>query len=227
MSALLSKHLEAAAEQIASMKFDLARADVAGIAHNPVKRDEAAKVKAASYVFLSACLENFVRSSLESILVEISLQKVPLSQIRSSLFSLACHTTFQSISDSRRERAWTLRTELFRTLFDTSTIFLSDYELPLDKRTLSLAHFQNIWSVFGFRGHSLPSPLHVAALEELRTGRNNVAHGHTDPITFGRSKAIHDVSRLVQRIEDVIEYLIIEAEDYLTRKGYLRSTAGE
>jgi hypothetical protein len=227
MSALINRRFEAAANQIASIKFDLTRADVAAILHSPAKRDEAAKTKAATYVFLSACLEKFIRSTLESILVEVSLQKIPLSQIRSSLFSIVCHSSFMSISDSSREKLWTLRSDLFCTLFDPTTTFISDYELPLDKRTLSLSHFNTIWRVFGFRGTSLPSPLHVTALEELRAGRNDVAHGHIDPVTFGRTKAIPDVLKLVRRIEDIIEHVVVEAEDYLSKRGYLRQTAGE
>lgn len=227
MSLLIETPFKLVADQINSIRADLLRIDAMAVMANTLKREEAARTKSAAYVFLSAALENFVRSLLQDLLVEIASQPLTLPDVRSSLFALVCHGNFASLADSGRERMWALRTGLLKTLFDQAQQFIPSYEVPLDRKTLSRYHFNNIWAVFGFDGDSLPSPLHVRALEELSKGRNDVAHGNIDPITFGRGKATQDVLQLIARIEDIVEHLYLKADDYLRKKGYLRQYAGE
>jgi len=103
-----------------------------------------------------------------------------------------------------------------------STCVFDLQHLPLDGRTMRSVHFETIWRVFGFPMPILPAQAHGLALADLAAGRNEVAHGRTDPVAFGRHKAAVDVSRLVGKVEDVIIHLIAASDAYISQKLYLR-----
>lgn len=111
---------------------------------------------------------------------------------------------------------------MFATVMDTAPCAFAVDSLPLDGRTLRANHFETMWAVFGFPRPVLPHPTHSLALADLAQGRNDVAHGLVDPVTFGRGKATPDVAKLIDRIEDVILHLLVTADAYLTSKLYQR-----
>jgi hypothetical protein len=68
----------------------------------------------------------------------------------------------------------------------------------------------------------LVSPKHRLALEDLADGRNDLAHGEVDPITFGRRKVYADLIRMMDMIDDILLHLCQTASDYLASNGYNR-----
>jgi hypothetical protein len=94
--------------------------------------------------------------------------------------------------------------------------------LPLDGRTLRAEHFERIWHVFGIPGPSLPAPKHGMALKDLAEGRNKVAHGTVDPISFGKSKAASDVIQLSYRVDEILVHVLAQLDDYLVQARYAR-----
>jgi hypothetical protein len=185
-------------------------------------RDRAAATKAFIYVWLSAILEKAVKDSLTALLVELNSAGVSQDKVRSSLFSLLCEPELDSISDRKRQLGWESRVALFARVIDKTPAKFLPQILPLDNRTLRGEHFDTIWLVFGLPGTSLPSHLHRAALLDLAEGRNEVAHGTTQPVSFGKAKATSDLVKLASRVEDVICHLVIALEDFIAKKHYVR-----
>jgi hypothetical protein len=93
---------------------------------------------------------------------------------------------------------------------------------PLDGRTIKPTHLESIWAVYDLPGNPMPTSLHAFALRDLCDGRNTVAHGNTDPVTFGRSKAYNDVLRRISQIEDIAVHIAVTGVNYLESQGYLR-----
>jgi hypothetical protein len=185
----------------------------------------AARARSAAYVFLSAALERCLKDSLGAVLGEINARGVVLKDLRTSLFALLASGDLEFMRTSGRRRTLERHVRAVgmfgQVLGGIGCSFTKDL-LPLDGRTLRAAHFDTIWAVFGFPRPALPNPTHSLALSDLANGRNDVAHGVVDPVTFGRGKATADVVRLVDKIEDVILHVVATSDGYLTSQMYKR-----
>lgn len=94
--------------------------------------------------------------------------------------------------------------------------------MPLDGRTIRGEHFDAIWLVLGLTPPSVPSAFHRIALRDLADGRNEIAHGHKDPVMFGRSKATSDMNRMASRVDEVILHLLVSLDAYIDGRQYER-----
>jgi hypothetical protein len=198
-----SAELTLAARELARIRADIAHADAAVISSSSPIQERGAAVRAAAYVWLAALLERIVRDALQATLREISLLTIPVKHLRFSLFSLLCDAEFASIAERSRSNSWEQKIAVLLRTAEANPAFLSEDILPLDGRTIRGEHFDTIWLVLGLSAPSVPSPLHRIALKDLADGRNEVAHGHIDPVTFGRSKATSDMIRIATRVDEV------------------------
>lgn len=210
------------AREIARIRADIAHADSAVISPSSPIQERGAAVRASAYVWLAALLERIVRDALQGTLREISLLAVPFKDLKLSLFSLLCDAEFTSISDRGRNTAWEQKITVFLRTVEGSPALLADNVLPLDGRTIRGEHFDTIWLVLGISAPSVPSPLHRIALKDLADGRNEIAHGHIDPVGFGRSKATNDMLRMIKRVDEVILHLLTSLDAYVANKHYSR-----
>jgi hypothetical protein len=119
-------------------------------------------------------------------------------------------------------KQWDKRVDVLLRTASTSLLVFPEAQLPIDQRTPRVEHFETVWSVYGFPGDPMPSPRHMLALQDLAEGRNDVAHGHIAVLTFGRRKAISDVTRIVQHVEEVAVHFASTLDIYLSRSLFLR-----
>lgn len=214
--------LEITEKELARIRSEIMHADTAAISRINPLQERAAATRAAAYVWLSAILERVVRESLQSTLREISAASLPLKDLRLSLFSLICEGDFESVATRNRSNAWDTKIALFAKTADATPTILSEHILPLDSRTIRAEHFDVIWLVLGLSNRSLPSPIHRIALKDLAEGRNEVAHGNIDPVSFGRAKATADILNLTKRVDDVITHLLTGLDVYLDHRFFVR-----
>lgn len=217
-----SAELALAVRELARIRADIAHADAAVISPSSPVQDRGAAVRASAYVWLAALLERTVREALQATLREISLLAVPFKDLRFSLFSLLCEAEFASVADRSRSSSWEQKIAMFLRTAEANPALLAENILPLDGRTIRAEHFDTIWLVLGLGVPSVPSPLHRIALKDLADGRNEIAHGHIDPVTFGRSKATVDMFRITQRVDEVILHLLGSLDAYVDKKQYAR-----
>lgn len=222
MPARFSPELALVGRELTRMRADVSRADVHTLSSAAGLRDAAATVRASTYVWLASTLERVVRDALKSTFREVSSKLLPAHQLRASLFSLLCDADFESVSKSARSKAWGTKIALLSRLLDSGPATLSEDVLPLDGRTIRGDHFDVIWHVLGIDGSSVPSPRHRVALRDLADGRNEVAHGHSDPVAFGRTKATADVLKLISLTDDSIAHLLAGLDSYLSQELYRR-----
>ena len=214
--------LSIADRELSRIRAEIAHADVTAISSFTSVKERAAASRAAAYIWLAAILERVVRDALQDTLREITLLALPLRELRLSLFSLVCAPEFDSVSNRNKSASWDSKISLFLRTIDAGPATLSEAVLPLDGGTIRAEHFDTIWLVLGIPSASVPSPLHRIALKELADGRNEVAHGHKDAVTFGRTKVTSDMLRLTQRVDDVITHLFTELDFYIDRKLFIR-----
>lgn len=211
-----------ASREVTRIRTEISHADAIALSPSSVVRERAVAHRAAAYVWLAAALESVVRAALQEAAREISSLSIPSKQLRVSLFSLICDAEFASIADRSRQATWDAKTKLLSRVLEDAPAALSEEILPLDGRTIRAEHFDTIWTVLGLAGHSLPSPRHRFALKDLADGRNEVAHGHQDPVSFGRTKATVDMLRLIDRVDDVMTHFLVQLDDYLATKSFAR-----
>jgi hypothetical protein len=213
--------LNDAAGRFATIRADVTIADAAMLGNSGSSRI-CATTRATAYVWTSATLEAFVKSSLSAVLAEINGAAVPRQRLKLCLHSLVTHSSFAALQSVRGLNMWD---ERVRALEDIDSGVVAPFNttvLPLDGRTLRHQHFDAIWRVFGFRPPSLPKPVCSFALTDLAEGRNELAHGHTSAEDFVRTKTTAHVLRVLSLVEDVAEHLSIAADAYLANKEYLR-----
>lgn len=211
-----------ASRELTRLCDDVTHADAIAISPKLLARSRSAANRAATYVWLASVLERVVRDALQSTMREISSLAIPTNQIRVSLFALLCDADFAAIAGRNRAASWEVKAKVFARVFGDSPVTMSEDVLPLDGRTIRGEHFDNIWLVLGLSGCSLPSPRHRLALKDLADGRNTVAHGHSDPTSFGRTKATADVLSLIKHVDDVITHFLCELDTYLDNKRFKR-----
>jgi hypothetical protein len=224
ISALVSA-LDVTSSAIDAARWEVRRADTLDISSGLDRREQAARARAAAYVFTSAALERCLKDSLNAILGEINAQGVALKDLRPSLLALIASGDVDFIRTSGKTKALArfLRVAaMFDQVVDSRVCAFVAGLHPVDGRTLRAPHFETVWAVFGFSGPPLPNAKHALALADLATGRNEVAHGSIDPVSFGRAKATSDVTNLISQIEDIMQHLIGTADHYVTRSGYKR-----
>jgi len=196
--------------------------DPFGIHPDPVFRERTAAAKAFAYVWVSAAFEEFVRAALQALARELTSYRLPLAALQPCLLSLTQFSTFDALRDVGGLLAWSRRVELLSTTNATDIAIFSETVLPLDGRTLRPEHFDVIWRVFHLPGLPLPSGRHAFAVNDLAEGRNSVAHGHVSPIAFGRAKAMADILRLIELIEEIAIEVALAIDSYLSARIFVR-----
>ncbi|WP_141243353.1 MAE_28990/MAE_18760 family HEPN-like nuclease [Bordetella genomosp. 1] len=214
--------LERSSREFARIRTEIQNSDSEALSPLTLVRERAVATRAAAYVWLAATLERIVRDALCTAFREISATSPVQQDLRLSLFALLCEGDFASVASRSRSNSWETKIALFQRTVATGPAVLSDEILPLDGRTIRAEHFDTIWLVLGMTAPSVPSPLHRIALKELADGRNEVAHGHDDPVRFGRAKATKDMLNLVARVDDVVTHLLANLDKYVSHKLYLR-----
>jgi hypothetical protein len=206
---------------VALLGMDIARADALEIP-NDGRRDEAAKIKAVTYVLLAAALERFVQDMLSGLFEEIDTRGVLMNQLRPSMRATLLTPLVQSVRDTSGLKGLERACELLEIAVSNSPLVLNDAVYLLDGRTIRSGHFLTIWRVLGMAGSHLYSKQYGhLALEDLADGRNEIAHGVEDPITFGRAKVCIEVKSLLEHIENQALHFVLMTDAYLDSQQYL------
>ena len=195
----------------ATLRLDGVRAVLDLLKSIDVKQDPRAEValagqKAVVYVWLAACVEDFVKRFLRLLLQDISNQKLQ----------------FARLEQLRKLKKWRERVAVLKQVFDVQEAVLGEAYLPLDRRTIEPEHLDVVWLVFGLPHTPFPGAIHKMALLDLSRGRNQVAHGEVRPEELGRSKTIPDLQKLVSHMDDLIQHIYVCGVEYLGSSGFRR-----
>ena len=222
----MSYAIDASSNDAAS-RLDAVRAMLALLESIDVGKDPRAEAawagqKAAVYVWLGACLEDFLKQFLVFLLREISAQRLKCRDVRVELLSVAAGALFTKLEALRRLRKWRDRVALLRQVVDATEVILPEAHLPLDGRTIEPEHLEIVWLVFALPGTPFPGAIQRMALLDVSRGRNQVAHGDMRPEDLGRSKTISDLRKLVGYVEDLVQHVYMCGTQYLDSGGFRR-----
>jgi hypothetical protein len=211
----------------AALRLDTIRAVLAFLNSTDVKQAPRTEVawasqKAVVYVWLAACIEDFVKRFLRLLLQDISIQNLKCQQVRVELLAIAGGSVFDRLQDLRQLKKWRERVAVLKQVVDIQDAILPEAHLPLDGRTIQPEHLDVVWLVFGFPHGPFPGPVQKMALLDVSRGRNQVAHGEIKPEDLGRSKTITDLQRLVSHMEDLVQHVYMCGLEYLGSSGFLR-----
>jgi hypothetical protein len=209
------------AYRTARLKQGIAHAERV-LAAQPASIEVLAAQRAATYVSLAAAVEVFVREFIDELIAELNALTLAYDRVRPSLLVLAHASDFDALRVLGGLKMWDRRTLVLEGVSANRTLSLSPDVRPLDGRTIRPRHLNTLWKVFGLPGGPLASPAHGLALTELAESRNNLAHGHVDPVTFGRGKVLADVVRAIDRVDDIAVHAALAADDYFATAAYLR-----
>ena len=220
----LDSAFRATTVRLDEIRNELVVADV-GVLGIPISiRDSLKRHHASCYIWLAATIEQCIPKVIDGLLHEIQLSGVECLKLRPSLWSILGGSELASLQDIRGLKMWTKRVELLERMTTTRPV-LFDYEhKPLDGRTVRPRHFEVLWAVFSLPGNPLPSLIHKTALSEIAEIRNRLAHGEVSPLTIGRLKTRDEILRRVDQTEEILEHLILSAQDYLDKNQYIATT---
>jgi hypothetical protein len=146
---------------------------------NPMTQE----ARAGVIVYSMAELEALTTSLLLAVNRAINAQKLPHVDLLPSLRSLADHSTFESLRIIKdADTVWTHRAMVTSYEARQDLVQLPAQEgfllPPLDGRTLTPAHFQRIWNVYGLTSEIFPPGANPMTLTKLSLVRNDLAHGN-------------------------------------------------
>ena len=178
--------------------------------------------RASVFVLLAAAVEVFVREFVEDVLHELNRRSIRCDMLQPSLLTMLTSPDFDSLRSIGGLGMWHKRVGVLGAVFSAVPAQFSLTVRPHDGRTIRPRHLDAIWAVFSFPRTPLANKAHGLALTELAATRNDIAHGHVDPVSFGRKKTSNDVSRAIDRVDDIAVEMEIAADEYFTKALYLR-----
>ena len=119
----------------ATLRLDGVRAVLDLLKSIDVKQDPRAEValagqKAVVYVWLAACVEDFVKRFLRLLLQDISNQKLQCQQMRVELLAIAGGSVFARLEQLRKLKKWRERVAVLKQVFDVQEAVLGEAYLP-------------------------------------------------------------------------------------------------
>jgi hypothetical protein len=178
--------------------------------------------RAWAYVAMGAALEDFVKAFLDELALHINAAQIPIHKLKLGVVSVIQAPLFESLAVASRRVTWEKRAEILTGSASGSVTDLTVGLHPIDGRTIRAEHLKSIWRIYDLPGTPLPSPIHSLALEDLRKGRNAVAHGNDGPVSFGASHPYPDVLKRVEHVEDISIHIALAGARYVSSKGFLR-----
>jgi hypothetical protein len=118
--------------ELDSIKRHLHSADAATVTSDVVRKELAAQTRAFAYVWLSAALEEFVRSVLQALLRELASYSIRQCDLTPSLLTLVNFSAFDSLRNLGGLAMWQRRVEVLAQSFSQDSAVFSDDALPLD-----------------------------------------------------------------------------------------------
>lgn len=222
MSLKLNKILQDSVGEIDKIRNNVLRASIGEIHNSLSIREENSRLISFSYVWLSGVLESFFKNTNKEIFNYINSLSLSHESVSENLFIACLGDELNSMQDTRGMKKWISKIVLFSKINSKEiTVFLDESYIPYDKKTIRSEHIKLMWEFYGFSGNSLPNPRYHLVLEDLANGRNDVAHGEIDPLSFGRSKRIGQVLRIINDVEEIILHINIFSEEYLVCKKFI------
>jgi hypothetical protein len=192
----------------------------------PRKHSRAAQLsrtsRAWAYVAMGAAFEDFIKSFIDELSLHINSAQVPLGHLKLGVVSVVEAPSFASLEASSKQVIWDRRAKILAASASQSVAQLTVGLHPIDGRTIRAEHLKTLWQIYDLPGTPLPGPIHSLALEDLRKGRNAVAHGNDDPVAFGGSRAYPDVVKRIGHIEDVAVHVASAGASYVAARGFVR-----
>jgi hypothetical protein len=222
MSRAIEECLARLANRVSDVRRRTMANDVNVVSANRVTRDAVAAERSATYIWLCASLEGFIKEILAALLTDLNNLQLRRADVQPSLFALLHAPEFDRLRVITGQTMWNERADLFCYLNDRSPAIFALDRLPLDGKTIQPRHLETIWRVFPFAGGFVPTPRHKLALIDLSEMRNKLAHGELEPVSFGRTKPFADVLRVISVVEDVGEHITLTSLTYLSAGGYQR-----
>ena len=227
MSTKYADILDKTLGELGTLRQSLLWAETAALNQNPIQKQSAYIVTASAYVLCAATVEEYSRRTLSLLYEDIVASNTLPKDLRVSLFAVLGDAQFESLKDLRDyEKTWAKRIELLTLISMPKAPSTPGEPFPLDGRTIRPVHLETIWKIFGFKSSPFPSLHCRAALSELADSRNEVAHGHISSSLLAKKKGARDTIIKIQRIEDLLTHITIQATEYITNREFLRPASG-
>jgi len=184
------------------------------LAINPRFSQHAKINKALTLVWMGAALENFWKSYLEELCVRVSAASPRSRRKKLAAASIYFFDTLGSLGEGKKIKRWHRVADFFETI---NVVGTSTYAIPYDGRTIRPEHIYLAWQIFCLKAPHFPSPVHKQDLNSLADQRNDVAHGHSDPVDVGGTMTIGDIRVRLSRLDDIAIHCVLAADEVWPR----------
>ncbi|MDG6241531.1 MAE_28990/MAE_18760 family HEPN-like nuclease [Glaesserella parasuis] len=181
-------------------------------------------LKGILFVLLYGCIEYSVSESIKVTENIISLQNLPLSQVKPTLITRFLHEDFDALHNVGRKQKWQKRLDFMQKLIDDNIIvenICDNLELPTDGKNIRSQQLKAIFDTFSINT-SLLTPHWGGRLKDIVDNRNAIAHGNKTASAVGRPIFITDLQNRINEVNQFCTEFITIFTNYVQNKEYKR-----
>lgn len=173
-----------------------------------VQVENVKSTKGLIFVWAAAAFEQFWRSYLEELGGRYVKASVVSRRRNISAAGIFYFDSLSSFGDAQKLKRWSKLADFFDELSVGGKPVQAH---PHDGKTIRPEHVELIWRIFRLNGSCFPTPIHRQELNTLANKRNEVAHGDIAPSVMGGGVSVHDLRKLISRLEDIVEHCVLAA----------------
>lgn len=179
-------------------------------------------LKSNSFMMMYNMVESTVKEIIYAIYDQINISKVTYKKINSDLKKLWETYQFRHLIKNRQAKQDTYENQVHETI----KIAISRRSISLDHDNLKLsgnADFDVISEIFYEMGINIKQEKiakYSGDLADIKTHRNDLAHGGTSFIESARDTSINDLLSMASNVENCLEQIIKIANDYVENEEF-------
>ncbi|WP_433922253.1 MAE_28990/MAE_18760 family HEPN-like nuclease [Paenibacillus taichungensis] len=178
-------------------------------------------LKSNSFLMLYNLIESTIRSFIQKIYDEITIQNLGYNDIRQELQKIWVNVSYDKLGytttnfDQHKKKA----IEMIGFVINGEKISLTEKDINLSGNV----DYNLIISLF--KNHGLDIPTNHgsrvgAGLKEVKTKRNTIAHGNVSFIDSARDSSLLDLKVYKEEIIDYLKSLNSNVEEYISQQNY-------
>lgn len=157
------------------------------------------RMKGLAFVEMYAFYEYAVHAAVKMSLTTIRNADLSIPKLAPCLQGLLLDSNLQSISESKKQRQWSVRSDLFRGLQSETTAATNVDLFPDDGSHYRRSQLETIWLVLGVHGQIVPDDRIFPLIGEVVEHRNAIAHGRERPEDIGRGYSAAEIRRKLKQ----------------------------
>lgn len=189
---------------------------------DPGRNIEFAKTqKGLFFVHLYGIYEWTIHSTIVEAISQINSSSIPLNLVKPIFYSVALHSSCDSLHNVGNSKKWERRWNLFNQISTSDYVNIPSDIMPTDGGNFKVKQLRSICSSFAIHKDLFERMSDIGIIDELVEKRNEIAHGNSSPSDVGSRFTFSDLEIRFHTMQRNCIYFVSVFEEYLINKYYL------